>query len=104
MGSPVLIARTLLDAAQAASYDQTRRDDAGGYDEGAREEYDDEYGDERIHTWNVNPLVIKWGIPIALFLILFALLLLLGSVVTFAARFFVPIVIILVVLKLIRKR
>ncbi|MDO4345684.1 MAG: DUF1700 domain-containing protein [Eubacteriales bacterium] len=100
LGSPVFIAKTLLDTAEAA--------ETGGREYGYRSE---SYGSEteetaesrgnferHIHTWNISPFVAKWVIPIVAVVIIFLLLSLLGSVVALAARFFVPILLVVLVI------
>lgn len=107
LGSPVLIARTLLDAAASSGYEENpgRADyDYGSGSQWREEDTEDSYYGGKVHTWNVNPLVLKWGIPIALILILFLFFSLVGSVVAIVVRYFVPIVLILVVIHLLRKR
>ena len=93
LGSPVFIAKTLLETAQPA--------DSGEYYEEAprQEEFQG-----RVHTWRIHPLVAKWVFPIVGIAIVLLLLWLIGSVAAFALRFFVPILLIVLVISIFRRR
>lgn len=93
LGSPVFIAKTLLETAQPA--------DSGEYYEEAprQEEFQG-----RVHTWRIHPLVAKWVFPIIGIAIVLLLLWLIGSVAAFALRFFVPILLIVLVISIFRRR
>lgn len=93
LGSPVFIAKTLLETAQPA--------DSGEYYEEAprQEEFQG-----RVHTWRIHPLVAKWVFPIIGIAIVLLLLWLIGSVAAFALRFFVPILLIVLVISISRRR
>lgn len=93
LGSPVFIAKTLLETAQPA--------DGGEYYEEAprQEEFQG-----RVHTWKIHPLVAKWVFPIVGIAIVLLLLWLIGSVAAFALRFFVPILLIVLVISIFRRR
>lgn len=93
LGSPVFIAKTLLETAQPA--------DSGEYYEEAprQEEFQG-----RVHTWRIHSLVAKWVFPIVGIAIVLLLLWLIGSVAAFALRFFVPILLIVLVISIFRRR
>ena len=93
LGSPLFIAKTLLETAQPA--------DSGEYYEEAprQEEFQG-----RVHTWRIHPLVAKWVFPIVGIAIVLLLLWLIGSVAAFALRFFVPILLIVLVISIFRRR
>lgn len=93
LGSPVFIAKTLLETAQPA--------DSGEYYEEAprQEEFQG-----RVHTWRIHLLVAKWVFPIVGIAIVLLLLWLIGSVAAFALRFFVPILLIVLVISIFRRR
>ncbi|EET60639.1 hypothetical protein BRYFOR_07464 [Marvinbryantia formatexigens DSM 14469] len=95
LGSPVFIAKTLLEASEA----ETEKENGGYYEETPRQE---EFH-RRVHTWNINPLVVKWVLPIAGILIVLLLLWLVGSVAAFAIRYFVPILLIILVISIFRR-
>lgn len=105
LGSPVLIARTLVDTAEASG-DYADEEDSL-WSSGGEERYDDasqdEYYGRRVHTYHISPLVLKWGVPIALFLILFLVFTLVGSVLALLMRFLVPILVIALVIYLLRR-
>lgn len=102
LGSPVFIARTLMDTAEAGERGDRR---------GAKEEWGGSYGDEeqmgqetyrRFRTYHVSPFVAKWVIPVVLILAVILIILLLSTVVGVAvaivARFFVPILLVVLVI------
>ena len=93
LGSPVFIAKTLLETAQPA--------DSGEYYEEAPQQ---EEFQGRVHTWRIHPLVAKWVFPIVGIAIVLLLLWLIGSVAAFALRFFVPILLIMLVISIFRRR
>lgn len=115
LGNPIMIARTLIDSAQA----EERREEwtygsfgnqefFGGFDSRASE---NDYGEEekgsfkrKIHTFHISPFAAKWVIPLVVILIVFLLLTLLGTVVAFAARFFVPILAVILVIAIVKSR
>lgn len=115
LGNPTMIARTLIDSAQAEerreergygnfrSQDDYGRSDSrsGEYDYGTQEE--DRF-QRKVHTFHISPFVAKWVIPLVVILILFLLFSLLGTVVAFAARFFVPILAVVLVIAIIKSR
>lgn len=93
LGSPVFIAKTLLETAQPA--------DSGEYYEEAPRQGEFQ---GRVHTWRIHPLVAKWVFPIVGIAIVLLLLWLIGSVAAFALRFFVPILLIVLVISIFRRR
>ena len=100
LGSPVFIAKTLMDTAEISG-----NQDFGGYDQnvyGEESENDDAYNDDyfhgKMHTWNVSPFVAKWVVPIVLVCLLLLVLSLLGTIAMFVARFFVPIMLVVLVI------
>lgn len=93
LGSPVFIAKTLLETAQPAG--------SGEYYEETPQQ---EEFQGRVHTWNIHPLVAKWVFPIIGIAIVLFLLWLIGSVAAFALRFFVPILLIVLVISIFRRR
>lgn len=94
LGSPVFIAKTLLEAAEPAD------SDGNFYEEAPRQE--DFHG--RVHTWNINPMVVKWVLPVTGIVIVLLLLWLIGSVAVFAIKYFVPILLIVLVISIFRRR
>lgn len=94
LGSPVFIAKTLLSTPEAAARQkgETYQEETGESD-GAGD-----FFNRRIHTWNINPFVAKWVIPILLVLILILVLSLLGTAVVLVARFFIPILLVVLVI------
>lgn len=102
LGSPVFIARTLLDTAEAdaGEYGQeTYQTD--GYEQ---EPYQTDEYESKVHTWHVNPLVLRWGIPLVILAVLFLLLMLVGSMLAVIVRFFIPIMLVVLVINIFRKR
>lgn len=105
LGSPVFIAHTLVDSADATQESRSGWEgywsdkEAGGYEDEQRKET---YGTQ-VHVHKVHPLVLKIGIPVALFCVLFLVLSIVGSVLSLAVRFFVPILIIVAVLMLFKR-
>lgn len=116
LGNPTMIARTLIDSAQAEERREEQtyggfggREFFGGFDSQSGE---CDYGEEeaegsfqrKVHTFRISPFVAKWVIPLVVILILFLLLSLLGTVVAFTARFFVPILAVILVIAIIKSR
>lgn len=108
LGSPVLIAKTILSTAQVAeNYDSSYQQN--GYDSGRNDcDYQEEdrqsyYFGGKMHTWNVNTKVLKWVIPIAVGIVLFVVFSLVGSLIMLVARFFVPLLLIVLVISLFRR-
>ncbi len=56
-----------------------------------------------MHTWNVNTKVLKWVIPIVVGIVLFVVFSLVGSLIMLVARFFVPLLLIVLVISLFRR-
>lgn len=112
LGSPVFIARTLVDAAEHdGEYQQAgsrEYQQSGSYYDSQNEEYYASDGDVeddyrgKIHTWNIPPLVAHVVIPIAVFVLLMLVFSVLGSVMVLAVRFFVPIMLIVFVIHIFR--
>lgn len=107
LGSPVLIARTLVDAAKASGAYRSddvygREEEYGGQDMWQEPEQD--YGDRHVHVWNVNSKVLKIAVAAGLILALFLVLSLMGSLLMFVVRFFVPIVLICLLIHFLRRR
>lgn len=92
LGSPVFIAKTLLETAESAG---------GSYYEEAPQQ-EEFHG--KVHTWHIHPLVAKWVLPIIGIMIVLLLLCLVGSVAAFAVRYFVPILLIVLVISIFRRR
>lgn len=114
LGSPALIAKTILNTAGAAqtseNYDSAYQQNSYGYGAGENEygyqEADDRQSDYfggKIHTWNVNTKVLKWVIPIVVGVILFLAFSLIGSLIMLVARFFIPLLLIVLVISLFKK-
>lgn len=101
LGSPVFIAKTLMDTAEAEEKEEC--DERYGQAYGASDEQEDAYSG-RMHTFHVSPFVLRWVIPIVLVLLLFLILSLLGTVVAFAARFIVPILLVVLVISIFKKK
>lgn len=115
LGNPMMIARTLIDSAQAEERREERtyssygsQDFFGGSDFGTE---GPDYGAQeegrfqrKVHTFHISPFVAKWVIPLVIILILLLLFSLLGTVVAFAARFFVPILAVILVIAIIKSR
>ncbi len=109
LGSPVLIARTLLDAARASG---TYRPEGGTYYreetyESSEDPWEESVEDGRgrhVHVWNVNPRALKIIAAVVLCLFLFLLFSLMGSLLVFVIRYFVPIVLICVLIGFFRRR
>ena len=104
LGSPVLIAKTLLDTAENSfdGEETYRSQNDAGY-------YSDDFGDDPfegtgIHIRHINPIILKWVVPISVIAVLFILLTLVGSVVAIGVRFFVPIMIIVLVFRLFNRK
>ncbi|MDO5539760.1 MAG: DUF1700 domain-containing protein [Eubacteriales bacterium] len=100
LGSPVLIAKTLLSTSDASvQQDSDTYYDNSQYDNSQKDYHEnDRYFGHKIHTWNISPFVAKWVIPIVLVLILVLVLSLLGTVAMIVARFFVPILLVVLVI------
>lgn len=94
LGSPVFIAKTLLSTPEASS--QQNGETYNG--ETGENNSSGDFFNRRIHTWNINPFVAKWVIPILLVLILIIVLSLLGTAVMLVARFFIPILLVVLVI------
>lgn len=114
LGSPALIAKTILNTAGAAqaseNYDSAYQQNGYGYDTGGNnygsQESDDRQSDYfggKMHTWNVNTKVLKWVVPIVVGVILFLVFSLIGSLIMLVARFFIPLLLIVLVISLFKK-
>ncbi len=106
LGSPVFIAHTLVDSAQGAQDSASAwGEDAkstGSADADAQEQPEAAFvHNGKVHK--IHPWVIKFGVPIVLFLILFLILSLIGNVLTLVVRFFVPILLVILVILLFRR-
>lgn len=93
LGSPVFIAKTLLEASEPVESGPV-------YEEDAQEETF--HG--KVHTWHISPVVAKWVLPAAGICIVLLLLSLVGSVIALVARFFVPILLVILVIAIFRSR
>lgn len=112
LGSPVFIAKTILDTADSArdagSYEQTYQQN-GYEDYGNNSRYEEssgQHGDffgRNVHTWNVNTKVMRWVIPIVIGIVLFLMFSLIGSIIMLVARFFIPILLVVFVISIFKK-
>lgn len=89
LGSPVMIARTLIDSARAMKQEDSSNSSSHDPEE------------EEFHTGMKLP---KWWIPVVIILALFFILSIVGKVVALAARFFVPIMVVVLIAALIKSR
>ncbi|MDO4523397.1 MAG: DUF1700 domain-containing protein [Eubacteriales bacterium] len=99
LGSPVFIARTLMDAAEVTADEQetTQAGYAQSDDDFVRQKH------SGFRIFEIYPPVLKWVLPIALVLLLVLAISLLSSVVVLVTRFFVPIVLVILVIKLFQR-
>lgn len=95
LGSPVMIARTLIDSAKSTQ--QT----GGGYERQTSYEEEEETK-SRYRSYHISPFVAKWVIPIVIILILFLILFIVGRMVALVARFFVPIMVVVLVIAILK--
>lgn len=102
LGSPVFIAKTLLDAADRGEEEQQETDGYHTFGYGQQEDEDEEYYGGKIHTWNVHPLVLRIGIPVLVITVLMLVFSVIGSMFMLVARFFVPILLIILVINIFR--
>lgn len=110
LGSPVMIAKTLLSSAEAAeeneSYDSSWRQESYG-GEGSfgqqEESYEEDYFGGRMHSWNINPKILKWVVPVVIGIVIFVLFSLIGSLIMLVARFFIPLLLVVFVISLFKK-
>lgn len=98
LGSPVFIAKTLLDTS-AHTYE------GSGYEDRGYESREDDYEREeecegKVHTFHFNPLVARWLIPIVVAFVLVLGFALFGTALAFVIRYFVPILAILLVISI----
>ena len=91
LGSPVMIARTLIDSAGTAGQGNYR--DAGS-------SYEEPKQEEVKHGSGIN----RWAITALIILLLFLILAFVGRVIAFAVRFFVPIMVVVLVIAIIKSR
>ena len=100
LGSPVFIAKTLLDTAEISGNQESGGYGQNVYDAEAENDdaWDNGYFQGKMHTWNISPFVAKWVIPIVLVCLLLLILSLLGTIAMFVARFFVPIMLVVLVI------
>lgn len=101
LGSPVFIAKTLLDTS-AHTYE------GGGYEDKGYESQEDDFGREeeyegKVHTFHINPLVARWLIPIIAVIVLVLGFALFGTALAFVIRYFVPILAVLLVIYIFKK-
>lgn len=117
LGSPVFIAKTLMDTAEAGEQAESfvrgerwsreeqwngdgrfgRNDSGYGYDDSSQEEN----GYRKTHVWHISPFVAKYVIPVVVILLLVLLVFLLstlvGAAIAIVARLFIPIMLVILV-------
>lgn len=111
LGNPVFIAKTILDMSDSAQnadfYSQSyRQDNYERYEDGSfcgeSDRHEDFFGGN-MHTWNVNPKIAKWVFIAVVVTVLFVLFSLLGSLIMLVARFFIPILLVVLVISIFKK-
>ncbi len=103
LGSPVFIARTLMDTAEASEYEE-RKNGTGQWENGyGREEQGEQRTFERsFRTYHLSPFLVKWVLPavliLAAVLLIFLLCTIVGAAIAIVARLFVPILLVVLVI------
>lgn len=90
LGSPVLIARTLIDSADMAGEERIYREES--------------FGEQEERSYRKHITLPGWAIAAIVLLILFLLLSLVGKMIALAARFFVPLMAIVFIIAIIKSR
>lgn len=111
LGSPRLIARTIIDAAEASgeagqeagsSYGSYSEGYSGSYTDGDDRSSQSPYGD--VHYFDLNKWYVKWGIIAAVIVVLALVFFIVGGIFTLLAPVAGPIILAYVVYALLRRR
>lgn len=108
LGSPILIAKTLTNAAGREDYydgsaeRQEEQEESDFYGQGRGER--GEPFETRFHTFQMNTGIARWLIPVVLILIFILFVSLLGSVAILIARYFVPILVFVLIAAIIKSK